>query len=175
MKAKGLNFRLLLKLIFPIVLLFCLAAYQLAFKKTWESYQVYKELDDVANGAESLSISPAYSAAREEGIDALYRRYMVDTLTWKNQLWNQCAVLSQRYDCSVQGFPEWRTVAYGPTEMLRQEVVFNGTFHNLLRLQYALDTMQNVGLIGGLSYIKKERDLQTSLRLQLLGMQRGQK
>jgi hypothetical protein len=175
MKDSKLNFRLLLKLMLPIVLLFCIAAYQLAFKKTWKSYQVYKELGDVARGAEDLSISPAYSAAREEGIDALYKRYLVDTLSWKNQLWNQCAILSQRYDCSVQGFPAWRQVAYGSTAMLRQEIVFNGSFHNLLRLQYALDTMRNVGLIAGLSYIKKERDLQTSLKLQLLGLQKGQK
>ena len=175
MKDSKLNFRLLLKLIAPLMLLFCVAAYQLAFKKTWESYKVYKELEDVAQDAEDLSISPAYSAARETGIDALYKRYLVDTLSWKNQLWNQFAVLSQRYDCSVQGFPAWRPVVYGSITMLKQEIVFNGSFHNLLRLQYALDTMQNVGLTGSLSYIKKERDLQTSLKLQLLGLQKEQK
>ncbi len=58
MKDSKLNFRLLLKLIVPLVLLFCLAAYQLAFKKTWESYKVYKELDNVARDAEDSEHQP---------------------------------------------------------------------------------------------------------------------
>jgi hypothetical protein len=171
MKVRGINFKLLLKWAIPLALLLCLATYQLAFKKTLEIYQAYQELNGAEQSAEALTVSPAYSIKREAGIEKLYDRFQVDTLTWKNRLWNQCAVLSQRYDCAVQGFPVWRPVSYGGTVLLKQEVVFSGSFHKLLKLQYALDTTKHMGLIGGLSYLRSQRDQQTTLKLQLLGLQ----
>lgn len=171
MKAKGPNFRLLLKWSIPIGILFCLAAYQLAFKKTWESYQIYAELEQAEQSAEALSVNPGYSVKRQAGIRDLYGRYQVDTLKWKNQLWSQCAVLAQRYECAVQGFPAWKPVSYEEISLLKQEVVFSGSFHNLLKLQYALDTIKNMGLTSGLSYSRNAREAQTTLTLQLLGMQ----
>ena len=174
MKANALNYRLILKFIVPIILLLVMAAYQLAFKKTWESYQQYRELNQADQQADALSISPTYSASREQGITTLYTRYVVDTLKWKNQLWNQCAVLAQKYDCSVQGFPEWRSVKYGKSMLLQQEIVFAGDFHNLLRLQSAMDTIKNSGLTGGLSYSRNARELKTTLRIRQLGLQTEQ-
>ena len=171
MKASGINFKLLLKWIIPLGIMLCLAAYQLAFKKTWERYQAYQELSDAEQSAEALSVSPGYSVKRAVAIERLYDRYLVDTLQWKNQIWAQCAVLSQRYDCSVQGFPVWKEASYDGTTLLKQEVVFNGSFHNLLKLQYALDTTSHIGLLAGLSYTRNQRDQQTTLRLQLLGLQ----
>lgn len=173
MKARKLNCRLLVKLMIPLALLLGLVAWQLAFKKTWEAYRKYSALSDTEDPAgtlSALSISPAYSASRKKVVDVLYERYRVDTLNWKNQLWNHCAVLSGKYGCSVQTFPAWKPLNYNSTTLLRQEVVFAGNYAGLLRLQQALDTLKGIGLLAGLSYIRNEREQQTSLKLQLLGL-----
>ncbi|HKG08718.1 MAG TPA: hypothetical protein VKB19_19770 [Pedobacter sp.] len=175
MKDNKVNYHLLLKLILPAGLLLCFTAYQLAFKKTVESYLTYTILKDAASEEDPLSVSPAYSAVREARIDTLYNRYRVDSLSWKNQLWNHCAVLSREYDCTVQGFPAWTHLASGSYTLLKQEVTFNGNYFNLLRLQRAMDTLKNVGLTGALSYIRNQRDQYTTLKLQLFGLQREER
>ena len=172
MKAKGVNYRLVLKWIIPIMALVLLLCYQLAFKSTWKSFHEYQQLSELTDTDEAISVSPAYSLRREAGINELYKRYQVDTLKWKNRLWDQCAISSQRLDCSVQGFPAWKRVKYGDQVLITQEVIFKGSFHNLLKLEHALNTVKDIGLTGGLSFSKNEREKQTTLKIRLLGMQR---
>lgn len=169
MKVKEINYILLSKIMLPLGLVICFAAYQLYFKTGIESYRRYAGLSQ-ENTASGLSISPAYSDSREAAVSSLYRRFLVDTLAWKNDLWNQCAKLSQQFNCSVSAFPEMRLMESEQQTVLRQEVVFNGDFHSLLSLQHALDTIRNIGLVGGLSYSRTPRVLQTTLKIQLLAL-----
>ena len=171
MRAKEINYVLLLKVLLPLGLMIGFAAYQYSFKPSMENYRRYSALKQ-ENIVAALSISPAYSITREAAINRLYRRFLVDTLAWKNDLWNQCANLSQRLNCSVEAFPELRLMEREQHTLLRQEVIFNGDFHSLLALQHALDTIGNIGLIGGLSYSRNSRALQTTLKIQLLAIQK---
>lgn len=169
MKVKEINYVLLSKVILPLGLVIGFAAYQYCFKIGIENYRRYAGLSQ-ENTASGLSISPAYSVSREAAVSSLYRRFLVDTLLWKNDLWNQCAKLSQQFNCSVAEFPELSLMESERQTVLRQEVVFNGDFHSLLALLHALDTIRNIGLVGGLSYSRNPRALQTTLKIQLLAL-----
>lgn len=169
MKGREINYLLLSKVMLPLGLVICFAAYQSCFKPGLENYRRYSGLNQ-ENTAVGLSISPAYSATREVAVSSLYRRFLVDTLLWKNALWNHCAMLSQQFNCSVEAFPELRLMESEEQAVLRQEVVFNGDFHSLLALQHALDTIRNIGLVGGLTYSRNSRVLQTTLKIQLLAL-----
>ncbi len=169
MKVKEINYVLLSKVMLPLGLVIGFAAYQYCFKIGIENYRRYAGLRQ-ENTASGLSISPAYSVSREAAVSSLYRRFLVDTLLWKNDLWNQCAKLSQQFNCSVAEFPELSLMESEQQTVLRQEVVFNGDFHSLLALQHALDTIRNIGLVGGLSYSRNPRALQTTLKIQLLAL-----
>lgn len=170
MKAKRINYKILVKCSPLLALLLCVGVWQLALKKTWESYQKYLLLQDAVIQSSELTISPGYTADRAQFIGSVYHRFEVDTMLWKNRLWNYCATLSQKNKLLVKAFPSWINVHLGNTGGLNQKIEFTGNFHDLLRMQRELDTISAVGRITGLSYKRASRDTQTTLILILTGI-----
>lgn len=170
MKNKALDYTLVLKLIVPIMVLLLLAAYQLAFKKTWQSYREYNLLKAQGLNTENLSVSPIYTLARIKKVDELYSRFRVDTLGWKNALWNNGAGLSQKYACTINAYPPVKPVVFNGQQLYRQSIGFSGDFGNLLKLLHELSYMKNMGMLSGISYLKKPREEQVVLNVDLLAL-----
>lgn len=170
MKNKTLDYTLVLKLIVPILLLLLLGIYQLAFKKTWESYRDYALLKAQGANMENLSVSPLYTMARIKKVNELYSRFNVDTLGWKNVLWNHSAGLSQKYSCSINAYPPVKPISFNEQQFYKQSVGFSGEFGNLLKLLHELSYLKNIGTLSGISYIKKPREEQVILNVDLLAM-----
>lgn len=175
MKNKTLDYTLLLKLIVPIMVLLLLASYQLAFKKTWQCYQEYAVLKEQGASAAHLSVSPAYTQERIKKVDELYARFNVDTLTWKNALWNHGAGLAQKYNTTIHAYPPVKLVAVGGEQFSKQSIGFTGGFENLLKLLHELSYLKNIGMLSGISYIKKPRAEQVVLNIDLLALPNNDK
>ncbi|MBB5440948.1 hypothetical protein HDC92_004652 [Pedobacter sp. AK017] len=170
MKNKTLDYTLVLKLVIPLMLLLLLASYQLAFKRTWESYRTYTLLKEQGLGTDRLSVSPVYTLARIKKVDELYRRFRVDTLAWKNTLWNSAAGLAQKYACTINAYPPVKTVLYNQQQFYRQAMGFNGEFGNLQQLLHELSYLKNIGMLSGITYVKKPREKQLLLNVELLAL-----
>ncbi|HKG08736.1 MAG TPA: hypothetical protein VKB19_19860 [Pedobacter sp.] len=169
MKANALNYKILLKFSPAIVGLLCILVWQVALKKTWEQYRLSAMLEENKVPGR-LSISPAYTSSRAELIDSLYTQFEVDTLLWKSQLWNDCAILSQKNRLSVKEFPVWQSIEVGGKHLLKQEVALTGSYADLIRMQHDLASMKRRGGIASLNYQRSSRDQQTTLTLVLLGI-----
>lgn len=170
MKNKILDYTLILKLVVPILLLLLLVCYQLAFKKTWESYREYSLLKEQGLGANRLSVSPLYTLSRIKKVDELYQRFNVDTLAWKNTLWNNAAGLAQQHACMIHAYPPVKVVQYEQQRFYRQALGFSGEFGNLLQLLRKLSYLKNTGMLSGISFVKKPREKQLLLNLELLAL-----
>nr|WP_121273818.1 hypothetical protein [Pedobacter schmidteae] len=175
MKNKALDYTLLLKLIVPILVLLLLASYQLAFKKTWQCYGEYVVLKEQGTSAAHLSVSPAYTEERIKKVDELYSRFDVDTLGWKNALWNHGAGLSQKYSVTIHAYPPVKTVVIGGEQFNKQSIGFTGGFENLLKLLHELSYLKNMGMLSGVSYVKKPRTEQVVLNIDLLALPNNNK
>lgn len=173
MKVKKISYRLLWKLVIPVLVLLCGVVYQLAIAKTLEQYHIYRQLMAENNQNELLSVSPVYTRERAEAVDQLYRKFLVDTLQWKDRLWNACAGYGARYGCTLQGFPAVRSGTGADSSLLVQEIVFSGRFHQLLRLQRSLDTLTDAGMLAGVSYVRDKQTGQVRLSMELAGLPRG--
>lgn len=170
MKNKALDYTLLLKLIIPLLALLLFACYQLAFKKTLDSYQEYTLLKEEGANAENLSVSPLYTLARIKKVDELYGRFTVDTLGWKNTLWNISAGLSRKYASMINAYPPVKPVLFNEQQFYKQSIGFSGDFGNLLKLLHELSYMKQVGMLSGISYIKKPREKKVILNIDLLAL-----
>lgn len=169
MKARSLNYSFLLKLMPVLILIVCLMMWQMFLKKTWESYSNFSLLNS-ESGMEALGISPAYTRQRVQDADKLYNRFLIDTISWKNRLWDRCAMFAQRLDCTVIGFPPKKNLKFEQADYLEQQIIFKGNYHQLIRLQNAVDTLKNIGVIGSLTYVHHTRDSLTTLSLQMIGI-----
>lgn len=170
MRLRTLDYTLLLKLALPLMVLLLLASYYLAFKKTVTVYQSYALLKTQDLGSESLSVSPMYTMARIKQVDELYDRFKVDTLTWKNSLWNHGAGLSQKYGVAINAFPPVKAMVLQDLLCLQQRIGFNGDFASLLKLTKELSMMKYTGMIAGVKYAKKNKDATLSLTVDLLAL-----
>lgn len=170
MKLKILDYKLLLKLVLPLMALLVVASYYLAFQKTVMVYQNYALLKAQDGGSESLSVSPMYTMARIKQVDELYDRFKVDTLSWKNSLWNHGAGLSQKYGVSINAFPPVKAMILQDLPCFQQRIGFNGDFASLLKLTKELSLLKYTGMIAGVKYAKKNRDAQVSLTVDLLAL-----
>jgi hypothetical protein len=170
MKGKEINYVLLSKMLLPIFLLLCMLVYQLGIRNTISEYRRYIDMNTNDLNNSTLSISPAYSATRSAAVKNLYKRFLVDTTTWRDELWNQCAVISRKFNCSVQGYSEPRVINQFEKRITVQEVTFNGRFPDLWKLQQTLGRQQGLGLVGGLTYQREPRSSTTTLKLQLFAM-----
>lgn len=170
MKNKTLDYTLILKLLVPMVLLLLLGLYQLAFKKTWESYREYRLLKQQGLETDRLSVSPIYTLARIKKVDELYRRFKVDTLSWKNTLWNSAAGLAQQHGCMIHAYPPVKMLSYGQQRFYRQAIGFSGGFSSLLQLLRGLSYLNNTGMLSGISYVKRPREKQLLLNVELLAL-----
>ncbi|WP_316812820.1 hypothetical protein [Pedobacter heparinus] len=170
MKNKALDYTLILKLLIPMMLLLLLACYQLAFKKTWESYREYSLLKQQGQGTDRLSVSPIYTLARIQKVDELYLRFHVDTLAWKNTLWNNAAGLAQQHACMIHAYPPVKMLSYEQQQFYRQTIGFSGEFTSLLQLLRELSYLKNIGMLSGITYVKRPREKQLLLNVELLAL-----
>lgn len=170
MKAKRWNYKLLLKLLLPLTAIMIFAVYRLAISKSLEQYQLCHELrtEDGQNAA--VSVSPAYTRERTALISKMYDRFLIDTLSWKNQLWNQCATYSAKYNCTLQDFPGAKQMDYEDLVLFTQTIVFSGSFQQLLRLQQHMDTLSQTGRITEVSYKMEKQTRQITLTMKLAGL-----
>lgn len=170
MKTKTTNYRLVLKMAPVLILLMGLVCWQLAFKKTWAAYGLYRQLTAVAAPAAELGISPGYTARRTQAMEQLYNRFEIDSATWKGQLWNACATLGPGQGLQVKAFPGWERDSLSGRPVLRQRIELSGPYFKLLTMQRQLDTTARIGRITALSYRRGARDLQTTMELIFTGI-----
>lgn len=165
MKNRKLDYRKLVKLMPLIFLLALLVLYQLALRETFKSYQDFKTMNQEFPGFSMLSISPTYTRSRSEKVNKQYDSFKVDVQNWKNNLWNNVTRLSQRYNCAVTGYPAFKQSNLSQTLLYKQEVIFSGGFFDLLKLIFELERIKGIGKLSTISFFKKERDNQTSLKI----------
>gem|GEM_PF-6740904 len=158
-----------------MALLLAIGVWQLALKQTWENYQQYAVLEESATQSGNWSISPAYTGSRRQLVAKRYAAFEVDSLRWKNQLWNQVAVLAAKNELKVKSFPVWTHAVVGELSILRQEVELGGAYGGLLRMQAELDTLPGIGRITALNYRKSPRDQEVTMSLILTGIPKENK
>lgn len=156
----------------PILLVLLVISYSLALKKTVQVYQNYTLLQSEATGSENLSVSPMYTHSRIKAVNELYHRFQVDTLSWKNSLWNMGAGLSQKYNSTVKAFPPVKTATIQEQLYFKQNIAFEGDFPNLLKLLKEMSFMRNAGMPAAIKFGKKNREEQVTLNIDLLALPR---
>ncbi|WP_276090984.1 hypothetical protein [Pedobacter sp. JY14-1] len=170
MKVKTINYRLILKMAPVLILLMGLVCWQLAFKKTWAAYGLYRQLTAAAAPSAELGISPGYTARRTQAMEQLYNRFEIDSAFWKGQLWNACATLGPVQGLQVKAFPGWERDSLAGRPVLRQHIELSGAYFKLLAMQRQLDTAARIGRITTLIYRRAPRDLQTTMELIFTGI-----
>lgn len=170
MKASATNYKMLLKYSPLLMLLLAAAVWQLALKKSWESYQEYRLLSSSSAQNGNWSISPGYTRSRMESISLQYKHFEVDTLRWKNQLWNHVALLAGKNQLLVKSFPAWSHAEFDQQAVLRQEVELVGSYPGLIRMQAELESIPGLGRISSLSYRKSRREENVTMSLILTGI-----
>jgi len=166
MKMKSsIDFKLVLKYSPVIGVLLCALLWSAAIKKTWNSYTSYTKLIQADNQHGELSISPTFTADRAVSVNKLYNKFEVDTLKWKNKLWNHCATLGKKHHVSMRSFPPWERSISGKDSILIQKVELSGSYHELLALQQDLEVLKQIGKVTGVVYKKPVRESDVNLTI----------
>lgn len=168
MKNRTVDFVLLLKLRIPLLLLAGMVWYGLVLSNTWAEYTAYRNLRNTA-GQETASVSRDFTGRRAGEVDLLYARMEVDTLRWKNALWNYASELSAAHTSSLNGFPPLERFSAGGQSFLKQTVAFKGHYKDLMQIMKALSQRQHMGLIQHIRMVKKARDKDIVLTIDMAG------
>jgi hypothetical protein len=172
MKNRAADYVLLLKLSIPLMLLLGFGLYYFAFSKTLDSYTAYRTLKS-AEGMEAVSVSRSYTERRAREVDVLYRRLEVDTLRWKNALWNCASALSKTHASMVASFPPVQSLVVQDKPLAMQTVGFKGSFKDLMLLLKDISQLKDIGLPHSLRLVKKARDKEIVLTIDMVGRARG--
>jgi len=170
MKAKTVSFTLLLKLILPLAAVILFICYLFAIGPAIAVYKSYSSLKKIADGSGNLSVSPTFTASRKTQVDTLFKQFQVDTLKWKNTLWNCGAVLSRKFDCKIVAYPPLKSMLFNDRKVGKQSIGFNGDFISLLKIVNEIEHTKGIGKLNWLSYNKKNNDSKTTVMMELVGI-----
>ncbi len=168
MKNKAQDYVLLLKLSIPLMVLVALGLYYFAVSKTVDTYSAYQDLKKM-EGKDAIEVSSGYTARRAGEVDRLYKRLEVDTLQWKNRLWNYTSELSKAHACPVASYPPTAQLKILDQPLLMQTLAFKGSFKDLMHLLKTISQEKNMGLVHSLRFRKKNRDKDIVLSIDMVG------
>jgi|GEM_PF-2528215 len=171
-KNKVLDYVLLLKGSIPMMVLVAFGLYYFAISKTVDTYSAYQLLKK-AEGKDAIGVSSGYTARRAAEVDRLYQRMEVDTLHWKNRLWNYTAELSRAHACPVASYPPVVPLNIMDQPLLMQTLAFKGNFKSLMQVLEAISKERNIGLVHSVRFRKKARDKDIVLSIDMLGKGKG--
>lgn len=170
MKDKQLDFLLVQRFIIPILLLVLLGVYYLALRPTIGVYQSYHTGCSLTETGAALSVSPGYTAQRITQVNGLYNRYRVDTLSWKNTLWNSASGLSGKYGCKIIAYPAWRKILYQERQVFVQRIGYSGNYSELIKLLREAEVLKNAGVVTAIRLGRKPREANTTLQIEFTGI-----
>lgn len=170
MKSRTIDYTLVLKLLAPILLLLALAVYYLAARPTYAVYRQYREQCGSEQLNASLSVSPGYTAKRIHQVDKLYRRYQIDTLSWKNELWNAASGLSAKHHCNITAYPGVKKALFNDQNLFIQRIAFSGQYAGLMRLLQEAENLKHFGVVTSIRLSRKPRTDYTSLQVDFTGI-----
>ena len=160
------------KFLVPLGILLLLIIYCLAVRPTIIVYQQFQESCVAGYNLEPLSVSPSYTASRAEQIKQIYNHFLIDTLSWKSQLWNSASYLSRKYNSKVTFFGDYNQENFGKQKLYKQRVGFSGSYVELIKLLDELEKTKGLGKISFLRLAKKPREAELTMEVDLSGIQK---
>lgn len=163
------------RFIMPLGLVLLVVVYILALRPTISVYQKYNQGCMEQNKGGMLSVSPGYTASRSQQIQLIYGHFTIDTLNWKNQLWNTASRLSRKYECNVTTYPVFSRELVGRLNLFRQKIGFSGSYFELIKLLDELERHKGLGKVSSLQFSRKPREVQLIMEIDFSGIQRTKK
>jgi len=135
------------KYIFPfLITASVIACYQFAFKRTLEASRINKYLAANVAHAADISYQPQYLERKNSNLDHIIALYKGDTVTFRDKVINDIALLAGSKNVKVTGVPV-HLADLQPDGFFSQNLELQGSFFSLLEVINKLHALEGVGAI----------------------------
>lgn len=123
--------------------------YVLAFQKTWQAWQLHRQLSSQLAISADVSVQPAYLERKDRNLNRLLKSYTADTVNFRSNVIAALSPLAQRQQCRIIAVPaEVQSNTLSTTTYQVQKVSFEGSFFALTKLLQQLEAApQGGGLV----------------------------
>ena len=140
---KQLNIKKEYGLIVASVLLL-LIAYQFAFKRTVEAWQLHRDLRQQVLKSADISVQPGYLERKNRNLDKIMSLYKADTVNFRSNVLSTISSIAEQNDVKLSEVPSEDPV-YHTSQFAMQKLSFEG---NYFALERTLDKLQSTGNMG---------------------------
>lgn len=131
--------------------------YQLAFKKTWDTYQQKKELESQAQFFRDMPKQLAVLKQKERYYDSLLKEYNLNRGSLQNNLLHTLNTYAEDYQISIIEFKDPH-IFNDEKEIMTYTYQFKlqGEYNDLIQLVYQLEQGSKYGELVHVSFLKKK-------------------
>jgi len=127
-------------------LLLLMMGYELAFKKTFEAWQINKELKATLSASQGLGSQPDYLERKNSNLDKLIKLYQADTSALRNNLLNSVTLLADRQNVKLAEVPA-QDASFTSAHCMIEKLDFEGDYFSLLKMSSLLQKQSSIGII----------------------------
>jgi hypothetical protein len=156
---KGLNYHVKNRLLGVAAVLLAVLCWNLAFKKTFDSIVLNRELNRKTDQKNDLSVNTHFLKQKQEIIRKALNQYTLDSAEWRNEFWLKVSRAAASKGVGINYNPlAQRPLSDSVSSIARQEITFRGDFKRLVTL---LDSLEKAGAVGFVSSsrFRKEKKL----------------
>jgi len=132
-----------------------LVAYQVAFKKTIEAWQLHSDLKRQISQSTDLGYQPGYLERKNANLDKIIKLYKADTNNYRSIILSDIVSIAEQEKVKLSQVPTQDAV-YHSSQFLIQKLSFEGDFFSLIRTINRLSVMRNIGFVRSVG-LKSQR------------------
>ena len=129
------------------IILLLWIGYQLAFKKTWQAWQLNREFNRQLSTAAGVSYQPAYLERKSRNLNQLLHSYTTDSVNFRSHSMELLSPIAEKEHCRITAVPADPNHLYTSATYQVQKVSFEGSFADLTRLLQQLEANSQIGIV----------------------------
>jgi hypothetical protein len=126
--------------------LLLILAYELSFKKTFDAWQMNRELRQKLSSAQGLGGQPDYLERKNANLDKLLGLYRADTTALRSNLINSITLLADRQNVKLAEVPA-QEASFSAAHFIVEKLEFEGDYFSLLKMNDLLQKQSAIGII----------------------------
>jgi|GEM_PF-592287 len=142
---KQLNIKKEYGLIAASVLLL-LIAYQVAFKRTIEAWQMHRDLKHQVQQSGDLSVQPGYLGRKNRNLDKIIALYKADNVNFRSNVLSTISSIAEQNNVKLSEVPSQDPVNY-TSQYFVQKISFEGDYFALEKTLDRLHSTFQIGMI----------------------------
>lgn len=132
-------------------ILLLIVCYKLAFKETYEAWEINNKLKSQLQQNSDISYQPQYLERKYNNLNKVIDLYKTDTVSYRNNSISTISILAEKENIKLNAAPLQDPI-YNTNKFIIQKLDFEGDFFSLTKVLDQLQQNNNIGFVRSLEY-----------------------